>query len=457
MIKDISGIIIYLYLVFDLHQGGLMKFLSGFAAFVISILLSSALFADSFDNLLKGDFTKQQTIKIRFEVNKRLYSFEAGKFKLKKIKKNRDKIRSMTERIVPWAIMEGLEPPEVARIIVYMYHADEAGASFLDAEDLIPLVSKMDVPIKDFVLMVQYNKETKSAGISEAIRNSFLGQAIQKNWDGISILSGGRGLILARSSGLNVNKAGSLLLKKIPAKGARTSPSRMASIIERVIGESAKKSDAQKIIKNMVSTHKAAVSQKNSPAGLKKMMQNAARANAGIKRVKTKKVSRALGNAGIDREKGVIADLGKKISIPASGGRWQTLSRRSLLSAIKPWLGVPYKFGCKTGRPGIDCSGFTRIVLTSKKVGVPPQAIGHGTVNQRRAGRAVQRKNLRTGDLIFFSASPNRKKITHVGIITGPGKFSHSCSKGVIQGSLKQKWWGRRYVKARRIFANVVN
>lgn len=421
----------------------------------ISILISaSGLYADEMEDTLKNDFSKQETIKIRFEVNKRLYSFEAGKFKLDQISKNRDKIRVITDRIVPWAIMEHLKPAEVARIIVYMYNADEAGAAFTDSEDLIPLVAKMDIPMKDFVLMVQYNRETKNAGIPEDIRQAFLGVAVYRKWDGVSILAGGRGLILARLSGFDVNKAATLLLRNIPAKGSSSNPQALIAIVENIIGESSRKQNAQVIMQNLASTHQTVRAQENSPAGIKKIMDDAARADSNISQVSNIEPSAAVKNARIDEEKGIIQD---DSNIPSGKTNWQLLSRGALISTIRPWLGTPYQYGSKTGRPGIDCSGFTRIVLIDRNIGVPPEMIGHSTSTQKDAGSPVSREKLKPGDLVFFSASPDKNKITHVGLVTGPGEFTHACNSGVINDSLTKKWWYKRYVLSRRIFADVKN
>lgn len=419
----------------------------------IFLFFTSSVFADSLENMLKKDFTQQQTVLIHFEVNKRLYSFEAGKFKLEKIAKNRQKIDKITEKIIPWAIMEGLKPEEVARIIVYMYHADEAGAAFLDSEDLIPLIAKKDIPMKDFVLMVQYNRETKYTQVPEEIRNAFLGIAMYKDWDGVSILAGGRGLVLAKSCGLNLNKVGSLLLKKIPPQGEKISSEKLVSIIQGVIGEFAKEKYAQEIMNNLAKAHAAAVNQENSPAGIKLVLKDAGQAESNIVKIISKPVKIAQ-SADINKERGLIADL----DAPSSAVKvnWQTLSKNQLTGTIKPWLGTPYSFGSKTGTPGIDCSGFTRIVLIDKKIGVPGEIIGHGTASQIIAGNAVSRQSLMPGDLVFFSASPNLNKVTHVGLVTGQDEFSHACNSGVIYDSLSKKWWKQRYVSARRVFNNVV-
>ncbi len=430
-------------------------FIKAIFSFFIIILLSTSLYSDALESMLKQDFTAQQSVLIKFEVNKRLFSFEAGRFKLQKIKKNRDKIRAITKKIIPWGIMEGLEPAEVARIIVYMYHAEEAGASFLDAEDLIPLVAKKDIPLRDFILMVQYNKETKEGDIPEEIRQAFLGLAFSMKWDGMSILAGGRGLLLARASMLDINKVAALLLKKLPAKGAKSSSKRLISIIEDIIGQSIKEGRSQEIVKNLADAHKTAVRQENSPQGLKNIVQKTDRADSLIQKIGAVKIpEKPRENKIVDREQGIIPEIEER---PASKG-WDTLSRSALMRAIKPWLGTPYKFGCKTGRGGIDCSGFTRVVLTNKKVGVPSDKIGHGTKRQVRAGRAVKKGRLKPGDLVFFSASVKRSKITHVGVATSSTGFSHaSSSRGVTHDKITKKWWRQRFVKARRIFANVVD
>ncbi len=432
-----------------------MKLGGKLSAVLLSIpVFFNGLHADDLEGVLKTDFSRQETVKIHFEVNKRLYSFEAGKFKLEKIKRNRDKIRDITERIVPWAIMEHMTPQEVARIIVYMYHADEAGVLFMDSEDLIPLIASHDVPFNDFILMVQYNKETKIAGIPEEIREAFLGYSFSKGWDGMSILAGGRGLVMAKSSGLDINKTASLLLKRLPARGIKAGPLQLILILKGIIGEGAKDSNSENIINNIQDSYRYVTVTENSPAGLKGIVKESSRVDNSIAFIGGKNISDMLQkNDLIDKEAGIITDEHQQV--PARD--WHVLIRNEYYGAIKPWLGTPYRFGNKTGRPGIDCSGFTYKVLTNSKVGVPGNIIGHGSRNQCKAGKAVNREKLRAGDLVFFSASPNKTKITHVGLVTSPGYFAHaSSSRGVVNDELNKKWWRQRYVAGRRIFSDVI-
>ena len=141
---------------------------------LILFFFSLPAFAKTMEELLKDDWSSQETLLIKNEVKKRLaLSFEPGSSHLADI----------TKKIIPWAMLEGLQPVEVARIIVYMDRSVKAGVDFDHAEDLIPLVATKDIAIKDFVMMSEYNKETKNAKIPEQIRQLFLSTALQKKWD----------------------------------------------------------------------------------------------------------------------------------------------------------------------------------------------------------------------------------------------------------------------------------
>lgn len=432
---------------------------------ILWLLLAQAVFAqesiqDVFNDSLKKSNLKRdyqlQLPMISFEVNRILLSFTGYKPKLEQIQKDRPKIQRLINNIAPWAFMEKLEPKEVARIIVYMYKADQAGASFLDSEDLIPLVAKLDIPIKDFVVMVQYNKETKSANIPEELRQLFLTEAIKQRWDGASILAGGRGLLLAKNAGLDVNKTASLLLKAIPANGKSRSADELMAIVKKAINYNPRAEQVgggPQLIANFTAVHeqikKPSASNQDLVAVLdvsKKVAYQAQRIARAQDRKKTTTETR--------KEAGIIKDYDQKIP-----GRqnWQILSRSSLARVIKPWLGTRYKWGGKTGPPhgpGVDCSGFTRIVLLDKRIGVPK--VPHGGA-QKRLGRPVSLSNLRAGDLVFFSASPARRKITHVAITTSPTEFAHSSNRGVGYSKFTNRYWSKRMVLGRRIFSQVVD
>lgn len=110
----------------------------------------------------------------------------------------------------------------------------------------------------------------------------------------------------------------------------------------------------------------------------------------------------------------------------------------------KAWEGVWYRYG-GTSKRGVDCSGY--IYVTFKELFKMP--VARTTRKQMRLGRRIDRAHLQAGDLIFFKTG---YKQYHVGIYMDKGYFTHaSSSKGVIRSSLKNPYWKRHYLFAKRI------
>jgi len=94
-----------------------------------------------------------------------------------------------------------------------------------------------------------------------------------------------------------------------------------------------------------------------------------------------------------------------------------------------------------------DCSGFVNFCFDKIGVGLPRSSRDMFTV-----GTPVNDDSLKPGDLVFFNTSG--KSISHVGIYHGTGTFIHaSTSSGVIVSSLGDRYWGPRYVGARRVLS----
>lgn len=101
------------------------------------------------------------------------------------------------------------------------------------------------------------------------------------------------------------------------------------------------------------------------------------------------------------------------------------------------WIGVPYRAGGDSKR-GTDCSGLVSQLY--KKV--YHTRLSRSTDGQLKETKKISRRNLREGDLVFFTSRASRKKVAHVGIYLKDGKFIHaSTSKGVIVSSLKEKYY----------------
>ena len=68
------------------------------------------------------------------------------------------------------------------------------------------------------------------------------------------------------------------------------------------------------------------------------------------------------------------------------------------------------------------------------------------TSEQRYVGKAIQKKELKVGDLVFF------RRNNHVGVYVGNDQFMHSStSRGVIIESLSDNYWARTYTQSRRV------
>ncbi len=109
-------------------------------------------------------------------------------------------------------------------------------------------------------------------------------------------------------------------------------------------------------------------------------------------------------------------------------------------------VGAAYRFG-STGPHRFDCSGFTSYVMKQMGVVVPRSSRA-----QYNSGRAVSRRGLQAGDLVFFQGSSGRGGVGHVGVYIGNNRMIHAStpSTGVIVSSLSERYYVNRYIGARR-------
>ncbi len=120
--------------------------------------------------------------------------------------------------------------------------------------------------------------------------------------------------------------------------------------------------------------------------------------------------------------------------------------QKRLLAEVNRWGAVRYHRGGLT-KQGIDCSGFTcRVFNDALSVALP-----RTSREQARLGERIDRDDLALGDLLFFTTRLRKRRIGHVGIYIGDGKFVHSSRSGVRVDSLEEAYFKRRYVTARRV------
>ena len=111
------------------------------------------------------------------------------------------------------------------------------------------------------------------------------------------------------------------------------------------------------------------------------------------------------------------------------------------------WIGTPYRAGGDS-RHGTDCSGLVSQLYkkTSR------MRLSRSTDGQLKESNKIARRNLREGDLVFFTSRSSRKKVAHVGIYLKDGKFIHaSTSQGVIVSSLKEKYYTQHWLCGGRV------
>jgi probable lipoprotein NlpC len=125
---------------------------------------------------------------------------------------------------------------------------------------------------------------------------------------------------------------------------------------------------------------------------------------------------------------------------------------RTIIQAARSYTGTPHRDG-GTNRYGIDCSALMQNAFQAAGISIPRTAR-----QQSEIGAAVEKKDLKPGDLVFFSDRKIGTGITHVGLVTeilpdGDVKFIHTSSKlGVTENLLSSSYFSKTYAKARRPF-----
>jgi len=120
--------------------------------------------------------------------------------------------------------------------------------------------------------------------------------------------------------------------------------------------------------------------------------------------------------------------------------------RVTVVQAAKGMIGAPYRYGGSSPR-GFDCSGLVSFSFAQAGIQVPRTAD-----RQFHASHPLGDRGLLPGDLIFFDLGGRR--ISHVGIYVGEGRFVHAPSTGrqVSVESLANPYWRDRIVGAGHYF-----
>ena len=125
----------------------------------------------------------------------------------------------------------------------------------------------------------------------------------------------------------------------------------------------------------------------------------------------------------------------------------------SIVNYGKIFLNTPYHHGSE-GSTGFDCSGFTSYVYRNFGYN-----LGRSSSDQANQFEAINRDQLKEGDLVYFSGRRRSHNVGHVGIVVaakdGNFNFIHaSVHDGVIISNSEEDYYKRRYIKANRVINN---
>ena len=119
--------------------------------------------------------------------------------------------------------------------------------------------------------------------------------------------------------------------------------------------------------------------------------------------------------------------------------------RDEIVKTAERFIGVSYRWGGSSPDKGFDCSGLTMTVYRLNGLNLP-----RSSRQQYRAGAPISRSQISRGDLVFFATSGGRR-VSHVGLYAGDGKFIHAPKKGkrIRTESLSNPYFRTRYLGAR--------
>ena len=118
----------------------------------------------------------------------------------------------------------------------------------------------------------------------------------------------------------------------------------------------------------------------------------------------------------------------------------------TIIKEAKRYLDLPYLWAGVSSW-GYDCSGILYGVFRTHGIMIPRDSF-----YQAKGGKAVAKKDLQPGDLVFFAYNGGKGKVYHVGLYLGGGKMLHAphyASKVKIE-ALNQGTYKKNYSGARR-------
>lgn len=399
-------------------------------AFFLFLQVANSLSAQNLDSLVESLYNKQESLLIRNEIRKRLGD-----------RANDTSVKEIVKSLRVWAAFESMPAPEFAEEVERFVILSDYGFTWEETEELIPYFITAKPSKKDIPYLGKFFKEMAASKFPDDTVSEILRIAKSKQWSGASVFVSGRLVLLSRKKeenpGVTLKRLESVLPKQIQNL---TEEKRIKFFNEWYASEKLK------IEEKHWETVKADTIPLLAPAKLKEDFQKSER--------RTEIIWNEQGDW-VTKERPKLDPnlifLEEQNNLPpiSSGEK----DKRKLVDPVgRQWIGTPYLYGGYSRR-GVDCSGLTKSILTDPKIGMNERMIPRSARDQAQIGKSVTREKQQIGNLVFFSASSNTSKITHVGMVLENGNFIHaSTSRGVVIQSLNEKWWKERYVTGRDIF-----
>jgi hypothetical protein len=153
----------------------------------------------------------------------------------------------------------------------------------------------------------------------------------------------------------------------------------------------------------------------------------------------------------------VIASAAAALVVVGAAALWaapaESDARKRIVDTAASFKGVPYVYGAESPA-AFDCSGFVHYVYAhAADIELPRNSQG-----QYAAGSPVGIDAAKPGDILVFDTVGGAP--SHVAIFVGDGTMIHAASEGprtgVIVSSLKDSYFGPRFLGARCYIVSVV-
>lgn len=147
-----------------------------------------------------------------------------------------------------------------------------------------------------------------------------------------------------------------------------------------------------------------------------------------------------------DNRKGWIEE-GGVIAVPISSNVIPKTTGDDFVQTVKKFGGTIFILG-GVSRWGIDSSGLVYICSKINGVDLPRKL-----TDMKNSGTSLELKDLKPGDIVFFSSDSGKKDVNDVGVYLGESKFIHSnTTRGVTTESLEDTYYKDRILVLKRIF-----